>query len=290
MNSHQAKKIPIENLLSQAGVSPSKKTGEELWYHSPLTKRDKTPSFKVNRLLNTWYDFSIGKGGTIIDLVCTMYNESVKDALQRLSKENHSQLSMPLPSLKKNQISQPKNTLLLVTDIHSTSLISYLEKRAINLSIACQYLKEVHFQSQNKNSYYAVAINNMNGGYEYRNEFMQGSVGSEKSITYIQGKNSENIVIFEGFFDFLSFLTHHDYKSFQSSIVILNSVSLKQSALKLLKSKNYKKAYFFLDNDNSGKDCLSFFQEKYDKPCLDKSYLYKGYKDYNEYYIDLLKK
>jgi len=84
MNSAQAKQIPIEDFLGRLNQKPVKKSSADLWYQSPLHK-DNTPSFKVNTILNTWYDFGIGEGGTIIDLLQTMYNESVSDVLSRLS-------------------------------------------------------------------------------------------------------------------------------------------------------------------------------------------------------------
>ncbi len=85
MNSIQAKQIPIENFLGRLNHKPVKTSGADLWYHSPLRQEDKTPSFKVNTILNTWYDFSYGGGGSIIDLLMTMYNDDVSCVLNRLS-------------------------------------------------------------------------------------------------------------------------------------------------------------------------------------------------------------
>gem|GEM_PF-4687033 len=50
------------------------------WFHSP-TRREKTPSFKVDLNKNLWYDFGIGEGGTLIDLVIKLNNYSVPEAL-----------------------------------------------------------------------------------------------------------------------------------------------------------------------------------------------------------------
>jgi len=61
--------------------SPVKERGADLWYKSPLHE-DNTSSFKVNKILNSWYDFGIGEGGSIIDLVCTMFNDNVSQAPQ----------------------------------------------------------------------------------------------------------------------------------------------------------------------------------------------------------------
>jgi DNA primase len=79
MNSKQAKQIPIEHFLNKLNHKPVKSSGNDLWYKSPLHE-DNTPSFKVNKILNSWYDFGISEGGSIIDLVCTMFNDNVSQA------------------------------------------------------------------------------------------------------------------------------------------------------------------------------------------------------------------
>jgi len=56
MNSKQAKQIPIEHFLNKLNHKPVKSSGDDLWYKSPLHE-DNTPSFKVNKILNSWYDF-----------------------------------------------------------------------------------------------------------------------------------------------------------------------------------------------------------------------------------------
>jgi hypothetical protein len=85
MNSAEAKKIPIEQFLAKLGHKPSSKKNNEYWYHSPFRENDKTPSFKLNLNLNTWYDFSIAEGGTLLDLVSKLYNENISDVLKRLT-------------------------------------------------------------------------------------------------------------------------------------------------------------------------------------------------------------
>jgi len=75
MNSAQAKQIPIENFLGRLNHSSVKERGTDLWYKNPLRDVDNSPSFKVNRILNTWYDFGYEKGGSIVGLVYFMYSD-----------------------------------------------------------------------------------------------------------------------------------------------------------------------------------------------------------------------
>lgn len=95
--------------------------------------------------------------------------------------------------------------------------------------------------------------------------------------------NQQTLSIFEGFLDFLSFLTYYDKKSFSSSVIILNSINLRNKALKEIEKHTFSKIYLFLDNDPSGKETTHFFQTKITStPLVDKSYLYEKYNDFNE--------
>ncbi len=62
----EAKQTDLVDYLSKSGHQPAKVRGNDYWYLSPL-REEKTPSFKVNRKLNRWYDHGLGKGGNIID-------------------------------------------------------------------------------------------------------------------------------------------------------------------------------------------------------------------------------
>jgi DNA primase len=62
----EARQMDIVSYLSTLGYEPAKIRNFDYWYLSPL-RSEKTPSFKVNRKLNLWYDHGIGKGGNVID-------------------------------------------------------------------------------------------------------------------------------------------------------------------------------------------------------------------------------
>lgn len=69
----EIKNIPLADFLSSLGHEPAVRKGTRLWYKSPL-RQEQTPSFKVETMLNCWYDFGIGKGGDIIDLARLVYS------------------------------------------------------------------------------------------------------------------------------------------------------------------------------------------------------------------------
>lgn len=285
MNTKQAKLIPIEDFLGRLNHKPVKTSGADLWYQSPLHK-DNTPSFKVNTILNTWYDFGIGEGGTIIDLLQTMYNESVSDVLSRLSSSYGAVSPVTqfetVRAQKKPAISKLK--LEAITDITEKGLYAYLRERCIDVDIAKQYLSQIYFNiTDNPNQCYALALKNDRGGYEFTNGLkMKGCIG-HKAITTIKNCQNKSVAVFEGMMDFLSFLTHHNITGFQSSAIIMNSAAMKKETLEAIQKGDFEKVYLFLDNDNAGDEAKGFLTENLDLEVADKSEIYSGFKDYNDF-------
>jgi DNA primase len=79
------KRIPLIDFLESLGHEPVKVTEGKAWYLSPLRK-EKIPSFVVYLSTNSWYDFGINKGGTIIDFVMEYFNMDYVEAVAMLRK------------------------------------------------------------------------------------------------------------------------------------------------------------------------------------------------------------
>jgi len=76
-----AREISIVEFLKKNECSPLRENQKEAWYLSPIRK-ESTPSFKVSKILNRWYDHGLGKGGNIIDLVIEMKHQcTVQESL-----------------------------------------------------------------------------------------------------------------------------------------------------------------------------------------------------------------
>ncbi|GAB3167569.1 CHC2 zinc finger domain-containing protein [Telluribacter humicola] len=71
----KVKEVPITSFLQSVGLHPIKEYGRELIYLSPL-REEKTPSFSVNIIKNSFNDFggSEEMKGDIIRLVRLFYN------------------------------------------------------------------------------------------------------------------------------------------------------------------------------------------------------------------------
>ncbi len=88
-------------------------------------------------------------------------------------------------------------------------LCSYLRRRRIDKNIADKFCHEVVFKMSDKEKeYIAIGFKNNVGGFELRNEYFKGS-SHPKNVTYLDNKTTNNITVFEGFFDFLSYQTIH---------------------------------------------------------------------------------
>jgi hypothetical protein len=333
MRSDQAKTIAISEYLEYVeGIKPDKVRlqGGELWYKSPIRQGDSTPSFKVDTILNLWYDHGTARGGKVIDLVCEIRQVSVREALAILDRSGLYRGGFAAgkkPALKTQQDSalfsasygdekkvsdqksplageKEKNTdsavavglqpdrsnhspiLLDVKPITHPALIEYLKVRQIDWHIAQEYLQEIHFKPADKLvQYYALGWKS-GEGYEARNKYFKGFIGQGKAISVLNPKHGNELIVFEGFMDFLSYLTYlyreKGITSVEKTVIVLNSTALKKQLLPLMDEYLFSKVYFFLDNDEAGKAALDFYEATLgDTDKQDMSSLYAGHKDMN---------
>ena len=69
-----------------------------------------------------------------------------------------------------------------------------------------------------------------------RNPGFKGTVGT-KDITYLPNPERLDAAVFEGSFDFLSALAYYKHDRPQSNVLVLNSVSLIDRAIRELQSQ-----------------------------------------------------
>ena len=285
MNIEDVKQIPIADYLHSLGYSPVKRQGNGLWYKSPL-REEHEASFKVNTDRNLWYDFGAGKGGNIIALAKELYfSDSLPYLLKRIEEQtpNVRPVSFSFPQCR----TEPSFQHLEVRDLTHPALLRYLQGRGINIELAKRECKELHF-TNNGRPFFAIGFPNMAGGYEVRNSFFKGCI-APKDITHIrqQGEPREKCLVFEGFMDYLSFLTlrmkncptmpdldRQDY-------VILNSTVNVPKAIDVLYP--YERIHCMLDNDEAGYKATRAIELEYSYRVRDFSHNYRGYSDLNDY-------
>lgn len=230
MNIRTAKSIPLAAYLSGLGFLPVKRRGTDLWYLSPLRKETRA-SFKVNTRLNTWYDFGIGRGGNIILLAAEIYEMDDVSRLLRLIGAN-TLASVPFDPIQERNISptEPEFKNVQVKSLAHPVLLDYLKSRKIDLKTAQTFCKEVRYTVRGK-FYFAVGFANDRGGYEIRNRYFKGAIPPKDTIWIRPQKSNQSCRLFEGFTDYLSYLTlckqgDVSWHSSDEDFLILNSASL----------------------------------------------------------------
>lgn len=294
MNCAEANQLDMTDYLSSIGVVARKIRGNDYWYHSPL-RQEKEPSFKVNRAKNVWYDHGLGKGGSLVDFVMLHQNCTVAEALQKLSlfhPQNtiSNSYERPLFHLQENTMLNHRDATetgirIIATKrpIEDLQLCRYVKQRRIEKSIADQYCHEVHFMAGEKEKILkAIGFKNAAGGYELRNDYFKGS-SSPKYISYLDNK-AENVSVFEGFFDFLSYQTiNQNQEQRLSNFLVLNSLSFFERSLLLM--EKHQQIKLFLDHDTAGEKCTTLALSR-SKKFTDESKLYEGYKDINDWHMN----
>ena len=274
----EAKQIDLVEYLSTLGFKPAKIRGNDCWYLSPL-RDEKTPSFKVDRKINCWYDHGLGKGGNIIDFGMLYFNRTATEFIEKLS--NNFSFHQPIKVSSVKETTAAKIIILGDFILSSTHLTNYVAKRKIPYNIADKYCREVRYQMSD-NVYYGIGFKTDSGSFEIRNPFIK-SASSPKSITTFKNDYDE-VAVFEGFFDFLSYKVLEEKKSLpKTDYIVLNSLSFFEKSRVVM--ENYNQVKLYLDNDKAGQNCSRYalsLSNKY----KDESGLYKNYKDLNDWLVN----
>lgn len=276
LSTEEAKKIDLTGYLTSLGHQPIEIRNADYWYRSPL-RDEEEPSFKVNQKLNLWFDHGLGKGGNIIDFGILYHSCTVGELLQKLDTNFSLQQPTLLPSNKSVE-TESKIKILGDFPLTSPSLLRYLQERKIPLEIATKFCREVRYEL-GKKTYFGIGFKNNSGGYEIRNPYFKTS-SSPKDITIINNAATE-VLVFEGFIDFLSFkATNKNLPEKGQDFVVLNSVSFFERARPFMET--HEQIRLYLDRDTTGLNCTQralSMSPKYQ----DESTLYKNHKDFNDW-------
>lgn len=272
--------ISIKQYLESKGITPVKDRGYYGMYYSPFRK-DTDPSFKVDYGKDLWYDFGTGEGGSIVDLLMMLENYSLSEALQKLDDSFSFHRDTPvIPAKPREQESAIK--IQDIIPLTHPALLDYLKERSIDMETAKRYCSEIHYSITGK-PYFAIGFRNDVGGWELRNRNFKGS-STPKNITTINN-GSDTVMVFEGFIDFLSYLSLKGNSSPTIDTAILNSVANLQKAIPFLQS--HRTVHAFLDNDEAGRKSLASLRELLTSSnVVDQSSFYRNYKDVNDYWRD----
>ncbi|MCD0456314.1 toprim domain-containing protein [Chryseobacterium sp. LC2016-27] len=232
----------------------------------------------VDFLKNKAFDFGTGKSYDVISIVQQMHKCSVSDALNHLKK-------FDLSVSEKKPVEEIDNDksydIIQVDHVRHPALIQYLKSRKVyeqrNL------VKEIYYRLDGK-KFFGIGFLNDSGGCEIRNKYAKICLGL-KDVTWVVGERNMNreVLIFEGFFDYLTYRNMEKEEKSSSDHLILNSTAMLFKVKSKL--KDYDKISLFLDNDSNGKATTKMIENDYEN-VEDCSILYRDSNDLNEWFCN----
>ncbi len=281
------KRYPIVEYLERKGIKPVRRTPAYIMYRSPL-RAETHPSFKVDTEKNLWIDYGEGRGGSIIDLCMRMEGCTLSEAIRRLGQNapdngtynflNDFVPNNPQPAMAVNGARR----LIEISDTLSPHLQDYLTKeRCIDLEKAMPFLKCISYEVRSR-LYQAIGFANLSGGYELRDDKTFKGTIAPKDITPIFTDRAEPVCIFEGFMDFLSFLSMKE--EITNHCLVMNSVSNVARTIRYLNDRHLTHIRAFLDNDEAGRRAVQDFI-KAGFHVEDMNIHYKDFKDLNDFHV-----
>jgi len=276
MNCERIKQnVSIRSVLESFSLFPAKENRRTAFYFA-LDREEKIPSFCVDFIRNAAFDFGTGRKYDVISIVQQIKKCSVSEALKYLSSFN---FIAGDEHLTKELQSKPQYKILKISEIKHPALIQYLELRKV--AEQKKWVREVHYELGGR-KYFGIGFKNNSGGFEIRNKYAKLCLGP-KDVTWINNSNNMNneVAVFEGFFDYLTFKNHKSQSESACVFLILNSTYMLFKVEKLL--KRYDKISLFLDNDKNGKSVAVKIKNKYDN-VEDYSVLYQDFEDMNDWF------
>ena len=258
------KRYSIVEYLERKGIKPVRRTPAYALYRSPL-RAETHPSFKVDTKKNLWIDYAEGRGGSIIDLCMRMEGCTLSEAIRRLGQNasdngTYSFLNDFVPNNPQPvMVANGTRRLIEISDTLPPYFQEYLTKvRCINLEKAMPFLKCISYEVRSR-LYQAIGFANLSGGYELRDDKTFKGTIAPKDITPIFTDRAEPVCIFEGFMDFLSFLSMKE--EITNHCLVMNSVSNVARTIRYLNDRHFTHIRTFLDNDEAGRRGCSRFHK-----------------------------
>jgi len=289
------KRYPIVEYLERKGIKPMRRTPAYALYRSPL-REETHPSFKVDTEQNLWIDYAEGRGGSIIDLYMRLEGCTLLEAIRQLGRNApddtaHSpQRERVQDTSKQESIRQAAangaRRLIGISDTLPPHLQDYLMKeRYIDLAKAKPFLKCISYEVRGLH-YQTIGFANQSGGYELRDSgSFKGTVAPKDITPVFTDKITDRmkpVCVFEGFMDFLSFLSMKEEVT--NHCLVMNSVSNVAKAIRYLNHQHLTHIRAFLDNDDAGRRATNDFIKAGFK-VEDMSVHYRDFKDLNEYHV-----
>lgn len=180
-------------------------------------------------------------------------------------------------------------SLISTTEVGHPALLTYIEGRRIPRPLVRRWLQEVRFRPKaSLRKYFAVGFA-CGDGFDVRSAVFKGFVGTSKDITRIGFADKSTVAVFEGAFDFLTWLAMRELEEPDCAVIVLHSTSLRRRALDAITEHGFGRIMLYLDQDQAGRDAVDFFMSELgNRNVVDCSDAYRGFKDLNEWRVRTL--
>lgn len=249
--------FPIPVLLKHFG----KRTDHEgKMYFSPF-REETRPSMHVDPVKNIWMDFGSGEGGNVLTLASMLQGISMADAWDFLAGLDP---DVKIDSRPYRSSRSSTSTVITVDEVcpsfASTALKGYAQSRGIPLHILNRYCRQVRYHiGDSRNIFNAIGFPTADGWVMRHAGQAAGKAkrctGCQCTFLDVSGAltacpTSDRVEVFEGFFDFLSWLVIKDKTKPFSDICVLNSVNNLRRGMAFISAHSCVSAW--MDNDEAG--------------------------------------
>lgn len=262
--------FPIESLLAVLG----KRTDHRgHMYYSPF-RDEAEPSLSISRELNVWKDFGEDTGGNVLTMASRLLGIPMADAWDYVAGLDPNIVVIPdspAPA-HRARVQDPMIVIDRVEDsFRLRKLVSYAAARGIPLPILSRYCRQVtyHVTGHECTRFTAIGFPTAEGWVLRRPFEGRGAKRCTGSCCSLLGPSgepatdpaSQRVELFEGFFDFLSWLVLKDTPVPCCDVCVLNSTSNLSRAMDFL--AGHERISCWLDNDPAGKKALAAVRDAF---------------------------
>ena len=290
------KNISIRLFLARRGIQPKYERNGYGMYLSPL-RDEHTPSFKVDYVQNLWYDFGLGEGGTLLTLVMRLERCDSREAIRRLQNGEKRNAGVSLsPDIYERPVAGgassavrpaavPALRILSDAPLRHPALVGYLASRGIVPSVAAAFCREVRYAGNGRAGFAGGLRHDAGGGERRAQRVKRGA--TPKHITTFDNR-SDTVIAFEGFMDFLAYLSLKHPGRLRIDAAVLNSVVNLPKAVPFI--SRHPVIHAFFDNDEAGRKATADLIRLCPRSeVIDQRHFYRGHKDVNDYLIARIK-
>ena len=294
--SSEGMRLTVAEVLAHYGMTEA--VPRSGFIPSPF-RSERTSSFHILPHGYAWTDFGDGSRGGVVELVMRLEScerEAAIEKLREIRADKSVSQHIQRPFGQSKPARQASFKVISISQLQDEDLLSYTHSRGISEATIRRFCSEVAIRTGGKVKTYIGFLNN-DEGFVLRSpeKGKSGKRCTNSAPTYlnVDGVNcaepsSDSVAVFEGFFDFLSYmeLTSDRLSHPKQDICVLNSVVNAQTAADFIRS--HQTIHLYLDNDEAGRKTSAAIKEyvieaNQEATITDHSEEYRGFNDLNEW-------